>query len=215
MGDFGPRFYSRPRDARAVSSGRVPKIPKNRINILSLLGTRLRDEWRAKSSRPEKKGRDPIVRLAETDPKLSRSLGSLQRKFLPVEIRVFPFSNDRDGRARFAEKAETLMCRNAARTVFAFARGRGWKFCRVFFELLPRRAARVDSRCSFFNRHGNCIPRFDELCRESASFARDPVICSSRILGGLLVGLNIILEQSWAKCNLITDYSSDYNAITV
>lgn len=28
MGDFGPRFYSRSRNARAVSTGRVPSIPE-------------------------------------------------------------------------------------------------------------------------------------------------------------------------------------------
>lgn len=45
--------YFRRQNVRAVSSGRGPSIPRNRINILSLLSTELHNEWRAKSSNAE------------------------------------------------------------------------------------------------------------------------------------------------------------------
>lgn len=45
--------YFRRQDVRAVSSGCGPSIPRNRINILSLLSAELHDEWRAKSSNAE------------------------------------------------------------------------------------------------------------------------------------------------------------------
>lgn len=57
-GGFWPvTIYFCQQDARAVSSGRGPNIPRNHINILSLLSIELHNEWRAKSSNAEKKNR--------------------------------------------------------------------------------------------------------------------------------------------------------------